>query len=87
MDEDPKIVFSPLSKRFTKDGATVHVQIYQIEGSSGWSLEVVNYADTSIVWDDLFETDAEAFAEFERTVADEGMETFGEREASSGSVH
>ena len=30
----------------------------------------------SIVWDDLFASDDEAFAEFERTVAEEGMRTF-----------
>jgi hypothetical protein len=37
---------------------------------------VVNSANTSIVWDDLFASDDEAFAEFERTVAEEGIRTF-----------
>jgi hypothetical protein len=33
-------------------------------------------ANTSVVWDDLFATDEEAYAEFERTVAEERMRTF-----------
>jgi hypothetical protein len=41
-----------------------------------WSLEVINAANASIVWDDLFPTDEAAYAEFERTVAEEGMQAF-----------
>lgn len=33
-------------------------------------------SNTSIVWDDLFASDDEAFAEFEQTVAEEGIRTF-----------
>ena len=50
--------------------------IVRLEHQTDWSLEVVNSASTSIVWDDLFASDDEAFAEFERTVAEEGMRTF-----------
>ena len=32
------------------------------------------FAATSTVWDELFETDEDAYAEFERTVAEEGMQ-------------
>ena len=39
-------------------------------------MEVVNSSGTSIVWDDLFPSDEEAYAEFERTVAEEGIRTF-----------
>ena len=39
-------------------------------------MEVVNAKNTSIVWDELFATDEDAYAEFERTVAEEGMRTF-----------
>ena len=31
---------------------------------------------SSIVWDDLFSSDQDALAEFERTVAEEGISTF-----------
>jgi hypothetical protein len=55
---------------------TVKVSIVRLEHESQWSLEVVNDAGTSIVWDDLFSSDEEAYAEFQRTLADEGMRAF-----------
>ena len=59
-----------------KSGVTVEVSIIRLEHATEWSLGVMNPARTSIVWDDLFTSDDEAFAEFERTVAEEGMRTF-----------
>ncbi len=73
---DPKIVKSELSRTVRKDGVTVEVSIIRLEDETEWSLEVVNAANTSTVWDDLFASDEEAFAEFERTVAEKGMEAF-----------
>jgi hypothetical protein len=75
-EREPDIVYSGLSRKVTKDGITVEVSIIQLEHEKEWSLEVVNAANTSIVWDDLFPTDEAAYAEFERTVAEEGMRTF-----------
>jgi len=43
---------------------------------SGWSLEVVNSAGTSTVWQDEFPSDAAANEEFLRTVTEEGMTAF-----------
>jgi hypothetical protein len=54
----------------TKDGVIVEVSIIRLENEMDWSLEVVNAANTSIVWGELFATDDEALAEFERTVAE-----------------
>ena len=76
IERDPKIVKSDLSRTVKKDGVMVEVSIIRLEHETEWSLEVVNSANTSIVWDDLFTSDDEAFAEFERTVAEEGMQTF-----------
>jgi hypothetical protein len=76
IERDPKIVKSGLSRTVKKDGVTVEVSIIRLEHETEWSLEVVNSASTSIVWDDLFASDDEAFAEFERTVAEEGIRTF-----------
>ncbi|MGO9422396.1 hypothetical protein [Roseiarcus sp.] len=76
IERDPKIVESGLSRTVTKDGVTVEVSIIRLEGETERSLEVVNDKNTSIVWDDLFASDDEAYAEFERTVADEGIRTF-----------
>jgi hypothetical protein len=73
IERDPKIVKSGLSRTVKKDGI-------RLEHETEWSLEVVNSANTSIVWDDLFASDDEAFAEFERTVAEEGIRTFLDKE-------
>ncbi len=76
IERDQNIVQSALSRTVKRDGVTVEVSIVRLERETEWSLEVVNSASTSIVWDDLFASDDEAFAEFERTVAEEGIRTF-----------
>ncbi len=78
-ERDPKIVKSGLSRTVNKDGVTVEVSIIRLEHETEWSLEVVNATATSIVWDELFASDDEAFAEFEQTVAEEGMRAFLDR--------
>lgn len=83
IDRDPNIVISGLSGDFTKDGVTVDVHILRLEHEKSWTLEVVNSSGTSIVWDDPFESDEQAYAEFQRTVAEEGMSVFAEEEPSN----
>jgi hypothetical protein len=73
---DPNLITSGLSGPFKKDGITVHVHIVRLENGTLWSLEVVNGHGTSTVWDELFPTDEAAFAEFQRTVSQEGMKAF-----------
>jgi hypothetical protein len=75
-EREPNIVHSGLSGIVSKDGVTVEVSILRLENDPRWSLEVVNSVGTSIVWDDLFASDDDAFAEFQRTVAEEGMRAF-----------
>ncbi len=75
-EREPNLVTSGLSGRVTKDGVTVDVHIVRLEHETDWSLEVVNDAGTSIVWDDLFPSDDAALTEFRRTVAEEGMRAF-----------
>jgi hypothetical protein len=79
-ERDPDIVYSGLSRRVTRDGIAVEVVIGRLEHETAWSLEVVNTANTSIVWEELFATDEDANTEFERTVAEEGMRTFSPAE-------
>jgi hypothetical protein len=76
MDRDPNIVSSSLSDVVREDGVTVRLEIYRLEHESQWSLEVINDAGTSIVWDVPFDTDEEAHAAFRLTVEEEGMEAF-----------
>ncbi len=77
-DREPNLVISSLSGPFSRDGVTVEVSIVRLEDMPGWSLEVVNHANTSIVWQDEFAADDEAMAEFMRTVDEEGMDAFRE---------
>ena len=75
-DEMPNIVYSELGGHFSQNGVDVEVIIVKLEGGSEWTLEVVNSKGTSIVWDESFLDDQEAYAEFQRTVTEEGMEAF-----------
>ena len=69
---DPKIITSPLSGPFSEGGLTVDVQIYRLENLK-WTLEVIDPKGTSTVWDDQFDTDEAAKAEFNRCIAEEGI--------------
>ena len=73
---EPNLVYSSLSRMVTKDGVTVEVSIVRLENETRWSLDVVDPSGGSTVWDDQFASDEEAYAEFERTVAEEGIRTF-----------
>jgi hypothetical protein len=75
-EREPNIVHSGLSRTVKKDGVTIEVSIIRLEHETEWSLEVVNAAGTSTVWDQLFSSDDEAYAEFERILAEEGMQAF-----------
>jgi hypothetical protein len=75
--KDPDIEYSPLCEKTTRGKITIDVQIYRIAGSSeGWSLEIIDDEGSSTVFDDLFATDVAAYAEFERTIMEEGIESF-----------
>jgi hypothetical protein len=75
-ERDPNLVPSSLSGTFTKNGVTVEVSIIRLENKPDWTLEVINSSGTSIVWDDQFSSDEAAHAEFQRSVAEEGMTIF-----------
>jgi uncharacterized protein len=66
----------------SRDGKTVEVQIYS-SGQNDWILEVVDEYGNSTVWDDPFDTDDEAYSEFRRTLAEEGIESMIGKAGSS----
>jgi uncharacterized protein len=70
------LVISRLSGIVTEDGITVEVSIVRMEDETDWTLEVVNHRKTSIVWDDPFPSDMEAYAAFRKAVTEEGMASF-----------
>jgi hypothetical protein len=81
MEEEYKIIDSPLSREYTSEGHTVDVQIYSDEDQKEWILEVVNEAGTSILWDDPFDSDEKALEAFIQTVEKEGIQAFLEPES------
>jgi hypothetical protein len=66
-EKDLEIITSRHSGHVTKDGVTVKLCIYRLEYTK-WTLEVVDAEGTSTVWDDEFETDDAAFAEFQKAI-------------------
>jgi hypothetical protein len=74
MTDDPEIIMSRHSGRFSRDGISVDVCICRLEHTK-WSLEIVDCENNSVVWDGEFETDDEAFEEFMRTVETEGLDS------------
>ncbi len=78
MDEDYKIIRSPLERRISERGVSVEVLIYRGEDDAGWILEVVDHTGGSTVWDEAFVTDRAAFDEALRTIEREGISCFAE---------
>ncbi|TCU53753.1 hypothetical protein EDF58_1103 [Novosphingobium sp. PhB57] len=73
---DPPIIDSPHSQTFIQDGVTLRVVIFKLEEDEGWTLEVVNEAGTSTVWEEPFDSDMTALNAFKRAVEQEGIEAF-----------
>jgi hypothetical protein len=76
MDDEHKIITSPLSRKFTRDGITIQILIYRLEHDPAWQLEVVDQKGTSTVWEDLFATEQDALNEAFQTIASEGIASF-----------
>lgn len=73
-DEDQDIELSEQSCEFTQDGITVQVGIYRLKDSNdGWTLEVVDDDDNSLIWEDTFPTEMDAWNEFQRALEEEGI--------------
>ena len=70
---DPELIASKHNGKFTRGGITVEVRIVRLEDTK-WTLEIVDESGTSIVWDDEFDTDDAAHAEFLRSVETEGLD-------------
>ena len=73
-DANIEIESSPLCGKMERDGIQIEIFIYRIDGSNeDWSLEIVDEEGTSIVWDDLFDTDQAALDELCRAIEKEGI--------------
>jgi hypothetical protein len=73
-EEDQDIELSEHSCEISQDGITVQVGIYRLKDSNdGWTLEVVDEDDNSLIWEDTFATEIDAWNEFQRALDDEGI--------------
>ncbi|WP_374830988.1 hypothetical protein [Paenochrobactrum pullorum] len=72
-EQDSNLILSALSQQFTEDDITVQVDIYRREEEDGWTLEVIDEDDISFVYEDLFETDQEAWDAFLADVEEYGL--------------
>lgn len=75
-EREPEVINSKLSRNFTWEGYRLRIEIYRLDDRPGWTLEVINEAGTSIVWDDQFATDRDADNAFRETLATEGLAAF-----------
>lgn len=76
MEEEPEIEVSDLSQVVRSGGKNLSVEIYRIKGTEGWSLEIVDEAGNSTVWDDTFYSDSAAIAEAKKAILEETAEAF-----------
>lgn len=77
MDDEYELEYSGLGDRIERDGRTVQVQIYRGKGATeeGWILQLVDESSgSSICWDELFETDREAFDYLLKEIDEEGLD-------------
>lgn len=75
MSEEHELIISPLCQDISADGETVKVEIYRGVDDNGWILEIVDKYGNSAVWDDLFDTDNDAFKEVLSTIELEGIKS------------
>lgn len=74
MFSEDDLILSPLQQKYTADGKTVEVCIYRMP-DTGWTLEIVDQFNNSIVYDGEFATDQEAFDLFLDEIKTEGIDS------------
>ena len=79
--DDYPLTYSPHCQVYEHDDTVLEVHIYRGE-ENGWILEVVNDKGTSIVFNDLFDTDDAAWSEFQKLLREEGIAAFRDEEES-----
>ena len=71
---DKTLPNATLSRRITRDGKSLQVEIYS-NGDSGWILEVVDQHGNSTVWDDPFSSVQMAMDEVLRDIDENGVDS------------
>ena len=66
-------LYSELCDDVRRHGVDVKVLIFRMDVRSDWLLWVVSETGRPIVWDQVFDIEAEAYAEFEKFLREEAM--------------
>ncbi|UTH75139.1 hypothetical protein [Chromobacterium sp. IIBBL 290-4] len=74
MYDENDLIQSPLQQKYTSAGKTVEICIYRLP-DTGWTLEIVDEYNNSLIFDGEFESDQDAFDLFLREVEEEGIES------------
>lgn len=75
-DPEPEPIESTQNRSIERGGRRLEVHIVRLATERGWSLEVVNDHNTSLVWDAQFETYRDADAAIQNALAEEDFEAF-----------
>lgn len=76
-EEEPEIMFSPLTRAVLVDGHRFEVEIYRASDDPGWILSVENAYGTITISDNPpFLSDGLAWRAFEELVHNEGLKAF-----------
>lgn len=60
-DVEPNLAISGRSTKIVVDGYPFSVYIFRVEFASSWTLEVIDHKNKSYVWDEKFQSEAEAW--------------------------
>jgi len=71
-----QLIYSRLCRSYTEDGHLLEIQIFRLEGNVTWQLDVVNEDGTSVVWDEPFATEQQAYEAFCDMLEREGIDAF-----------
>ena len=80
---EPIIITSSKTQKIFVEDHSISIEIYKLEGTSEWSLEVIDDEGTSVVWDDLFGSDADALTMALDTLDEEGLTIFTDNDVPS----
>lgn len=75
-DDDYEVKLSPLSKKYSEGNKSVEVEIYKGEDDEGWILELLDNLGNSMIADEMFKTEQEAWDQFIDDVKNDGIDAF-----------
>ncbi|WP_417840778.1 UPF0149 family protein [Terasakiella sp.] len=73
---EPELIYSSLCQSIEVEGKNLRIEIYKMENEKQWSLEIEHEDGSSLLWDELFDSDFLALNAARQTLKDEGIAAF-----------